>query len=576
MIMKTCLVFLSILIHGVLHLQASHVTINQDLQSILQPSSPNPTYRTAYHFQPPKNWMNDPNGPMIYKGIYHLFYQYNPDGPSFGKIVWAHSTSKDLVNWTPHPPALSPSQPSTDSGSCWSGSATIISGQTPAILYTGLNQQQQQVQALAVPKNLSDPHLLEWIKSSHNPLMAPTSQNQINGSSFRDPSTAWLGHDLKWRMVVGSKRNRRGLAILYKSKDFIHWTKSQHPLHSGKDSGMWECPDFYPVKIDGKDGLDTSTPVGTGIRHVLKISLDETRHDLYSIGRYNARKDSYAPEHEIVDNGRGLRYDYGKFYASKTFYDSVKRRRILWGWINESLPIVDYVKQGWSGLQAIPRSVWLDKSGKQLVQWPIHEIEMLRTNKISMTNKVLKEGSKIKISKITAAQADIEVSFEVMGLEKAEKFDPKWRDAELLCNRKQSWTRGGLGPFGIMALASMNLEEFTAVYFTIFKFGEEHGKYVVLMCSDQTKSSLNVRTDKTNYGAFLDVNPVHDQLSLRSLIDHSIVESFGGGGKVCITSRVYPSLAIKEAAHLYVFNNGASPVRISKMKAWSMKKGVIN
>nr|GMC70861.1 beta-fructofuranosidase, insoluble isoenzyme CWINV1-like [Ipomoea batatas] len=477
----------------------------------------------------------DPNGPMVYKGLYHLFYQYNPNGASFGNISWGHSTSKDLVNWRAHSLALSPSQP-YDINGAWSGSATILRNGEPALLYTGNDSRNRQVQNLAVPKNPSDPYLKEWVKSPRNPLISPNSFNMINATSFRDPTTAWIGLDGDWRIVIGSKVERRGLAILYRSKDFVDWVKAEHPLHSAEGTGMWECPDFYPVSAGIPTGLDTSLS-GSGIKHVLKVSLDKSKHDYYTIGTYDRVEDKYIPDTGSVDNGSGLRYDYGKFYASKTFYDSLKKRRILWGWINESLPQTEYVKQGWSGVQGIPRIVWLDEPGKQLLQWPIKEIKKLRSERVEIPSTMLETGSVAEVSGISAAQADVVVKFKIMEFEKAEKMEEGWTDPQELCSQKGASVRGGIGPFGLKVLASENMEEYTAVFFRVFKGNNNNP--VVLM------SSLNKKTDKTSYGAFVDVNPMQKELSLRILIDHSIVESFGAKGKVCITSRVYPTEAIE-------------------------------
>ena len=33
----------------------------------------NEPYRPQFHFSPEQKWMNDPNGMVYYKGIYHLF-----------------------------------------------------------------------------------------------------------------------------------------------------------------------------------------------------------------------------------------------------------------------------------------------------------------------------------------------------------------------------------------------------------------------------------------------------------------------------------------------------------------------
>lgn len=36
-------------------------------------------FRPNIHFTPEKNWNNDPNGLIYIDGIWHLYYQYNPN-----------------------------------------------------------------------------------------------------------------------------------------------------------------------------------------------------------------------------------------------------------------------------------------------------------------------------------------------------------------------------------------------------------------------------------------------------------------------------------------------------------------
>ncbi|XP_059065396.1 beta-fructofuranosidase, insoluble isoenzyme 1-like [Cryptomeria japonica] len=520
--------------------------------------------RTAYHFQPPKNWMNDPNGPLFYKGLYHLFYQYKSQAVVWGK-VWGHAVSKDLINWKSLDFAIIPSE-RYDIKGCWSGSATLLSREKPVILYTGQDNSSRQVQNMVVPKDPSDPDLREWVKIPEIPIIVP--ENGINGSSFRDPTTAWLGKDGKWRIVVGNKEDRHhnGKALLYISKDFVHWTKKKNPLHSSKKTGMWECPDFYPVAPLGKLGLDTSA-TGPEIKHVLKVSLDDTRFEYYTVGTYITDIDRYVPDNTSADNKNGLRYDYGKFYGSKTFFDNHKNRRILWGWINESDSVQDDIAKGWSGVQAIPRAIWLDNVSKsQLIQWPVSELESLRGNKIYKENIILKGGSVIEIEGVKAAQVDVEVSFELPSLIDLEKMDANL-DAQQLCSQDGAASKAMVGPFGLLVLTSEDLAEQTAIFFRV---GLHQHNMKILMCSDQSRSSLKTNVDKTTYGSFVTFSFNKKDVSLRVLVDHSIVESFGEGGKTCITARVYPNLAIGEDAHLYLFNNGVSSVTASKLTAWDM------
>jgi beta-fructofuranosidase len=65
-------------------------------------------HRPQYHFLPPANWMNDPNGPIFWKGKSHVFYQYNPNGAFSGTKHWGHAVTDDLVHWKNLPVALTP------------------------------------------------------------------------------------------------------------------------------------------------------------------------------------------------------------------------------------------------------------------------------------------------------------------------------------------------------------------------------------------------------------------------------------------------------------------------------------
>ncbi|CAN6282964.1 unnamed protein product [Urochloa humidicola] len=511
---------------------------------------------------------------MYYKGWYHLFYQYNPNGAAWDRrIVWGHSVSRDLINWMTLEPAISPSIDSDRFG-CWSGSATILPDGTPMIVYTGINRIQgndtnYQVQNVAYPKNASDPLLREWVKPAYNPIISPDAG--LNATQFRDPTTAWQGPDGRWRLLVGNEDGKVGRALVYRSSDLKTWERAAEPLHAAA-TAMWECPDFYPVAAGGEeDGVDLGVGASAANnKHVLKSSLPFLWNDYYTVGTYDAGEDRYVPDDRSGDYDR-RRYDYGTFYASKTFYDPAKKRRVLWGWVNESDTAAADAAKGWAGIQAVPRKVWLDAGGKQLVQWPVKEVESLRGKPTMVSDKVVKAGKHMEVKMYEAAQADVEVVFEIpcLDLEKAEPFDPSFRnDAEKLCNMKGADVAGGVGPFGLWMLASADLEERTAIFFRVFKAYD--GKPVVLMCSDTTKSSLSTDLYKPRVAGYVDTDIKDRKISLRTLIDRSVIESFGAGGKTCILSRVYPSLATGRNAHLFIFNNGEEDIKVHHLTAWEM------
>src|SRR3954447_4644989 len=129
-------------------------------------------HRPRYHFLPPANWMNDPNGLIQWRGRYHLFYQHNPEAPTPGTIHWGHALSDDLVRWRDLPLALSPTPGSVDESSVFSGCAVDDNG-TATVLYTGVrrdpNRPRTERPCLATS---TDDDLRTWRKYEGNPVIA--------------------------------------------------------------------------------------------------------------------------------------------------------------------------------------------------------------------------------------------------------------------------------------------------------------------------------------------------------------------------------------------------------------------
>lgn len=524
--------------------------------------------RTGYHFQPQRNWMNDPNGPLYHKGWYHLFYQYNPDSAIWGNITWGHAVSTDLIHWLYLPFAMVPDQ-WYDINGVWTGSATILPDGQIMMLYTGDTDDYVQVQNLAYPANLSDPLLLDWVKYQGNPVLVPPPG--IGVKDFRDPTTAWTGpQNGQWLLTIGSKIGKTGIALVYETSNFTSFKLLDGVLHAVPGTGMWECVDFYPVSTEEANGLDTSYN-GPGIKHVLKASLDDNKQDHYAIGTYDPVKNKWTPDNPELDCGIGLRLDYGKYYASKTFYDPKEQRRVLWGWIGETDSESADLQKGWASVQSIPRTVLYDKkTGTHLLQWPVAEIESLRADDSIVKEVNLQPGSIELVHVDSAAQLDIEASFEVDKVTLEGTIDA---DIGFDCSSSGgAASRGILGPFGVVLIADQTLSELTPVYFYISKGAD--GRAETHFCADQTRSSEAPGVAKQVYGSSV---PVLDgeKHSMRLLVDHSIVESFAQGGRTVITSRIYPTKAVNGAARFFVFNNATGATVTASLKIWSLESANI-
>src|SRR3954451_8800685 len=273
----------------------------------------NDPLRPQFHSLPASNWMNDPNGPIFYRGLYHMFHQYNPHAAVWGDMHWAHATSTDMIHWRHEPIALAPTPGGPDQDGCFTGTA-VVAGGKPTFLYTGVekvpanqatlrdgNSNLRETQCLAIAE---DDALLHWRKVPQPVIAAPPPGMEVTG--FRDPSP-WKEGDTWYMVVASGQKGIGGNVLLYKSPDLRHW-QYLHPLAQGKWSGktgpnpvdtgeMWECPDFFP--LDGKHVLIHSTEGRT----------------MWQIGTLDRVTMLFHTESE------GL-LDHGAYYAPKTQLDA--------------------------------------------------------------------------------------------------------------------------------------------------------------------------------------------------------------------------------------------------------------
>ena len=242
-------------------------------------------YRPLYHFSPPENSMNDPNGLCQWQGRYHLFYQFKPVG--IDRVHWGHAVSDDLVAWRDLPPALYPDR----EHHCFSGQALVEPERVVAI-YHGTESGNSIATA-------SDPLLLNWQKHPNNPVI-PIVPIDENGRPYRvfDPCI-WKQDDGYYYSLAGTYRDGeighdcRAVDYVFRSKDLSTWDRLG-PLIDG-------TPNTEP----GEDGaVPNFLPIGPD-KHML-LFFSHKRAGQYYIGDYDPDSHRLKPE-------RHGRMNYGPF-----------------------------------------------------------------------------------------------------------------------------------------------------------------------------------------------------------------------------------------------------------------------
>ena len=329
--------------------------------------------RSMFHVTGPIGWINDPNGFSVYKGEYHLFFQYHPYKPVWGPMHWGHVKTRDFIQWERLPAALAPDMP-YDKDGCFSGSAIELPDGRQLLMYTGVREERQpdgtlkpyQTQCLAIGDGT------DYEKIDANPVL--TAEDLPKGGSesdFRDPKI-WKEGDTYYAVAGNRPADGSGSILLFRSEDAFHWKyQGRVASNHGQYGMMWECPDYF--KLDGKDVLLVSpqemSPIG--------LEFHAGNGTVCMIGEENENK------HLIRENVHAI--DYGiDFYAPQTLL-TPDGRRILIAWMQNwdtarSQPITNRI----CGQMTLPRELHI-RDGR-LIQQPVREIENYYGERIRYTN----------------------------------------------------------------------------------------------------------------------------------------------------------------------------------------------
>ena len=309
------------------------------------PEEYNELWRPQYHYSANHCWVNDPNGLVYYKGIYHFYYQCIPDSNDnkSGDMHWGHATSTDLVHWKEHTPVLFPDAV----GKMWSGTGAVDHNNT-----SGFFTDTEDKTGIVVAYSTDTQHIgiaystdgFTFRKVSET---EPVVAHPDGVTEFRDPHIFYYPEDKKWKMLVAG-----GYFRMYESPDLVDWTA----CGDAQEEYRTECPNLIRMKVENAD--EEKWVLSLGGR-------------AYVVGDFDGKR--FRGLTDRIDMNEGA-----DTYAGITFSDVPDGRIIMISWFNRwsyAMP----PEGKWNGCFTLPVEMKLikTKDSYRLVQTPVKETASL-------------------------------------------------------------------------------------------------------------------------------------------------------------------------------------------------------
>jgi sucrose-6-phosphate hydrolase SacC (GH32 family) len=273
-------------------------------------------------------------------------------------MTWGHAVSPDLVHWQQLEHAIHPDK----LGTIFSGSAVVDHNNTAGFqtgsekvlvcIYTSAGKPFTQSIAYSNDRGR------HWTKYDKNPVML-----HLVGSN-RDPKVIWHEPTKKWIMALYLDKNDYAL---FASPNLKEWRKlCDVPL-----PGASECPDFFPLAIDGDPQRQTWVFWGA--------------NGTYRLGSFDGS--TFKPDTAPLRSLWGA-----NDYAAQTYSDIPPSdgRRIQIAWMNGG----KYPGMPFNQQMTFPRvlSLRTTPEGVRLCMVPVREIEALHGKRHAWTALEVKPG----------------------------------------------------------------------------------------------------------------------------------------------------------------------------------------
>ncbi|PWN93752.1 Arabinanase/levansucrase/invertase [Acaromyces ingoldii] len=562
-------------------------------------------WRPSYHFIAPKNWMNDPCGPLFdpKTGLYHLLYEYNPKGATWGNMSWMHATSTDLVTWR-----HVSNEPVIKSSTAYDGEGIFSGGM---ILHGPNGEKDQMTAVYTAVSNLP----IHWTRDYHwgseklalvvssdggktwthseQSLILDSPPKDLEGKiiSWRDPFiSAWpemdkllgeTGTDNLYGLISGGLRDQTPTAFLYKlSPQKLHeWsyigTIADVGLntelakgYSGDMGRNWEVCNFF--QIDGHNYLLMNVE-GCGAnlkdRHAMWARCDLS---------LTATVDEKKHQPRMLPKASCL-IDHGCLYAATTFHNVKDGRRILWGWVPEDdLGEDRYEEQGWSGCMALPRELFHATYDRvvgtfnnqtdpaSMANFHIEEGPVAGTKKLTMlASRPVVESQLLRESAVEVDLPSQELGSPSEGKSTVAAKGIHSRNVEIECEM-EILDETTTTEIGFILCHNSNMSRYVEV---VYEPRQE--RLVVRRSNSSSERSVNLDSVSAPFTLLrqqqADASTKLEMLRWHVLLDNSVLEVFIND-RCALTTRIYADDdSCKDVSFLV---HGAGKVKIHGGKAW--------